>query len=101
MECSFGNNARLKNHPISTHMNQTFQRIGKILEEHFLIHTSAVQPGKSFYNDLGMSSLEFTELVVYVEDAYKIQLADAELNRVRNVRDLVLSVDRKLSVSPF
>ena len=82
-------------------MNQTFHRIGSLLEEHFLIHLTTVQPGKSFYNDLGMSSLEFTELIVYVEDAYKIQLADAELNRIRNVRDLVLSVDKKLSVSPF
>ncbi len=77
-------------------MHQILQQLKEILEHHFLIHASAVQPAKSFQNDFGMSSLEFTELVVYLEDKYGIQLSDSELARVRNVRDLVLCVERRV-----
>jgi acyl carrier protein len=77
-------------------MNHILQQLREILKTHFLIQASAVQPSKSFWHDFGMSSLEFTELVVYVEDQYGIQLSDSELSKVRNVRDLVLCVERNI-----
>jgi len=77
-------------------MNQILYKLREILNEHFLIQDTAVQPSKSFWHDFGMSSLEFTELVVYLEDSYGIQLSDSELARVRNVRDLVLCIERNI-----
>ena len=77
-------------------MSNILQQVKEILNTHFLIQPSAVQPSKSFWQDFGMSSLEFTELVVYVEDQYGIQLSDSELSRVRNVRDLVICVERNI-----
>ncbi|MCU0353338.1 MAG: acyl carrier protein, partial [Cytophagales bacterium] len=58
-------------------MNQVLQTLKRILAEHFLIQPAAVQPAKSFWHDLGLGSLEFTELVVQVEETYGIQLSDA------------------------
>ncbi|MDJ1504551.1 acyl carrier protein [Xanthocytophaga agilis] len=75
-------------------MSQILQQLREILKEHFLIQSSVVQPSKTFGSDLGMSSLEFTELVVYLEDTYNIQLSDMDLSRVRNVRDLVWCVEQ-------
>ncbi|MDJ1468461.1 acyl carrier protein [Cytophagaceae bacterium DM2B3-1] len=75
-------------------MSQILQQLREILKEHFLIQSSVVQPSKTFESDLGMSSLEFTELVVYLEDTYNIQLSDMDLSRVRNVRDLVWCVEQ-------
>lgn len=78
-------------------MQQVFETLRQILAEHFLIRPAAVQPSKSFWHDLGLGSLEFTELVVQMEETYGIQLSDAELAKVRNVRDMVVCVEKVVS----
>jgi len=75
-------------------MSHVLQQLRDILREHFLIQASVVQPSKSFWNDFGMSSLEFTEMVVYLEDTYNIQFPDTELAKVRNVRDMINCIER-------
>lgn len=67
------------------------------LAEHFFIKAELVQPYKNLRADFGLTSLDFTELVVYLEQAFQTTLPDDELDRVRSAADLAACLERHLS----
>ena len=77
-------------------MASTFNICKRILRHHFHMRISETDLRKRFMEDLGFNSLEFVELVVYLEDFFKVQLPDAELAQTRTVRQLTQCLDRHL-----
>ena len=49
----------------------------------------AIVPGASLLEDLGADSLDITELVIAMEEAFNIKIADDEVQMIRTVQDAV------------
>jgi len=47
-------------------------------------------------SDFGLTSLEFIELVVYVENNFKIHLPDNELSEIKTIKQMADCVERNL-----
>jgi acyl carrier protein len=76
---------------------KTLDAIRQILAAHFFIKADFFGPHKNLRADFGLTSLDFTELVVYLEQAFQTTLPDDELERVRNAADLAACLERHLS----
>jgi acyl carrier protein len=70
----------------------------QFLSRNFYINPRLINPTKRFQADLGMNSLEFLELVVYLENTYGITLPDNEIDKVQTIRQLSDLMDKNLSV---
>jgi acyl carrier protein len=70
-------------------MSRTRDAIKKIAMERMSIELTdeIIDSGKAF-KDIGVDSLDAIELVVSVEDELDIELNDARLNEVQNIKDL-------------
>jgi acyl carrier protein len=79
-------------HPIFKHFNQ-------FLSKNFFIPEAIIKPWKHLRSDLGLNSIEFLELIVYIENTYGIQIADDELEKIHTVKNLTDYLERNLVVS--
>jgi acyl carrier protein len=70
----------------------------QFLSRNFYINPRLISPSKRFQADLGMNSLEFLEMVVYLENTYGITLPDNEIDKVQTIRQLSDLMDKNLSV---
>lgn len=70
-------------------MSRTRNALKKISIERLGIELTdeSIDSGKSF-KDIGVDSLDAIELVVSVEDELDIELSDARLDTVENIKDL-------------
>jgi len=70
-------------------MSRTRDAIKKIAKERMDIELTdeIIDSGKAF-KDIGVDSLDAIELVVSVEDELDIELNDARLDEVQNIKDL-------------
>lgn len=50
-------------------------------------------------SSLGMGSLEKLECVLSVEDAFRVELAEPDLRRLRTVREVVAAVERAVAAA--
>jgi acyl carrier protein len=50
----------------------------------------------SFADDLGADSLAIVEMTLALEETFDIEIPDADAERIRTVRDAIVSVDRCL-----
>ncbi len=69
-------------------MHPIFIQFNKFLSKNFFIPEAIIKPWKHFKKDLGLNSIEFLELIVYVENHFGIQIPDAELEKINTVKDL-------------
>ena len=53
-----------------------------------------VKPEASFIDDLGADSLALVELTLVFEEAFDIDIPDEEAQKMRTVRDAILSVEK-------
>ncbi|MDR6563372.1 MULTISPECIES: acyl carrier protein [Arcicella] len=60
----------------------------QFLSRNFYINPRLIAPQKRFYADLGMNSLEFLELIVYLENTYGIVLPDNEVDKIQTIKQL-------------
>jgi acyl carrier protein len=60
--------------------------------------SSALTLDSRLRDDLGLGSLKVVDLVVKLEDAYDIAIADDELPTLVTVRDLVELIRRKIAL---
>ncbi len=60
----------------------------QFLTRNFYINPRLIAPQKRFYADLGMNSLEFLELIVYLENTYGIVLPDNEIDKIQTIKEL-------------
>ena len=77
-------------------MESTYSKIENILNEHFFIKPAHGIERQSFIKELGFNSLEFVELVVYIENIFNIQLPDNELNKIGTLRQMADCVERNM-----
>jgi acyl carrier protein len=70
----------------------------QFLSRNFYINPRLISPSKRFQADLGMNSLEFLEMVVYLENTYGVTLPDNEIDKIQTIRQLSELMDKNLNV---
>jgi acyl carrier protein len=75
-------------------MKASYKKLKQVFTQNLFVKPSVISLDKNLSKDLAISSLEFWLLVASVENGFQIDLPDAELAKVRTVRDLVGLIER-------
>ena len=70
-------------------MSDIGERVKKIVVEHLGVEADKVVEGASFIDDLGADSLDTVELVMALEDAFKVQIPDEQQENLRTVQQAI------------
>ena len=78
-------------------MQDIFEQMQKIISEQFGVDESSVTESTSFEEDLGADSVDLVELVMAMEDEFKIgEVGEDELAGLSTVGDCVKFLSKKL-----
>ena len=65
------------------------ERVSKIICEQLEVSPDKVKPEASFTEDLKADSLAIVELVLALEEAFKIEIPDEETEKIKTVGDAI------------
>lgn len=77
-------------------MNETFEKIKKIIVERFGIDEEKVTADMTFKGDLGADSLDIVELVMELEDVFGTEISDDDAENISSVGDAVSYINANL-----
>jgi acyl carrier protein len=66
-----------------------YERVIKIVAEQLSVEKAEVTRASSFANDLGADSLDQVELVMALEEEFKIEIPDEDAEKITTVGDAV------------
>lgn len=75
------------------------QRITQVLTKQFFLPAPLIRPDKRLRADLGLTSLDVLDLIVQLEQKFRVTLPDEELDRIQTVGQLVHSLERHVGVA--
>ena len=70
-------------------MNDIEQRVKKVIAEQLSINEADIKNESAFIEDLGADSLDTVELVMALEDAFKIEIPDDQQEKLRMVQQAI------------
>ena len=70
-------------------MNNTSERVKKIVVEHLGIDEDKVNDSASFIDDLGADSLDTVELVMAFEEEFEIEIPDDAAEKIQTIKDAI------------
>ena len=70
-------------------MNDIEQRVKKVIAEQLSINEADIKNESAFIEDLGADSLDTVELVMALEDAFKIEIPDDQPEKLRTVKQAI------------
>jgi acyl carrier protein len=68
---------------------ETEQKLIDIIAEQLSVDREKVVPGASFVDDLGADSLDLVELIMAMEEAFDVEIADEVAEKIVTVQDAV------------
>ena len=68
---------------------EVFEKVKSIIVEQLGVAETAVTMEASFIDDLGADSLDIVELIMAFEEAFDIEIPDADAEKVATVGDVV------------
>jgi acyl carrier protein len=78
-------------------------RVTRLITDHLLVDEAKVKPEAMLVGDLDLDSLEIVELSMDLEDEFRIEIADSDVECMKSVADVVAYVvayvARRLGVS--
>ena len=63
--------------------------VKKVLIEEFEVEESLINPEATFYEDLGLDSLDAIDLIVTLNNFYNIEVEPTESEEIRTVQNLI------------
>jgi acyl carrier protein len=81
-------------HPLEGTMSVE-AKIKQIIVEQLQLSAEEVTPEASFIEDLGADSLDLTELIMAFEEAFGVEIADEDAQKILKVKDAIEFVQRK------
>lgn len=75
----------------------TFDKVLETITEQFKVNNKSgvITPTTDLFKDLSFDSLDAVELIIELEDKFKIELLDKEAESVKTVQDIVDLIDSK------
>lgn len=70
-------------------MNDIEQRVKKVIAEQLSSNEADIKNESAFIEDLGADSLDTVELVMALEDAFKIEIPDDQQEKLRTVQQAI------------
>ena len=77
---------------------ELFEKLSKIIAEFIDVEPSAVNGWKNLVEDFGCDSLDRIEIIMAVEEEFKIEIDDSECEKIYKVDDLYHSVAKRVGV---
>jgi len=65
------------------------EKVIKLVMEQLDVTREECVPEASFIDDLGADSLDLVELIMEMEEAFGIEIADEELEKIRTIQDVI------------
>ena len=65
------------------------EQVKKIIMEQLGVTAEEVKPEASFVEDLGADSLDLTELIMAMEEAFDVEIADDDAQKILKVQDAI------------
>lgn len=69
------------------------ERVKQVIAEHLQVEMDEVTPQSSLRDDLGGDSLDMVEIVMCLEEAFRIQISDEDGDKMKTVADAVKIVE--------
>ncbi|WP_298067917.1 acyl carrier protein [uncultured Mailhella sp.] len=76
-------------------MSATEDKIKQIIVEQLQLSEEEVTPEASFIEDLGADSLDLTELIMAFEEAFGVEIADEDAQKILKVQDAINYIESK------
>ncbi|MGL4819279.1 MAG: acyl carrier protein [Bacilli bacterium] len=74
-------------------MAETFERVRSIIVDRLGVDEATVTLEARFIEDLGADSLDVVELVMQLEDEFKLEIGDDEAEKIKTVGDAVTYIN--------
>jgi len=71
-----------------------FEKVKEIIIEQLEVRENQVIPEAKFVDDLGADSLDIVEIVMNIEDQFKVEIPDDDLEGLTTVQDVVDYIQR-------
>jgi len=65
------------------------ERVIKLVMEQLDVTQEQCKIEASFIDDLGADSLDLVELIMEMEEAFGVEIADEELEKIRTIKDVI------------
>ena len=72
------------------------ERINNFLIEDFEIDSSLVKPNAKIIDELHIDSLDFVDIVVFIEEEFNVKLDASDLNDVKTLQDSYELIQKKI-----
>ncbi len=78
-------------------MNKTeiIENINKLLIEDFEIDSNIISPNAKIVEELGIDSLDFVDIVVFIEEVFNIKLGADDFKNVVTLQDFYDLIEKK------
>ena len=73
--------------------DSTLDKVRAIISEQLDIAIDEIKSESSFQDDLEADSLDVVEIVMAIEDAFEIEIADEDAESMKTVKDAVVYID--------
>ena len=70
------------------------EKVKGIVVEQLGVSADEVKPEASFVEDLGADSLDLTELIMAMEEAFDIEIDDEEAQKILKVKDAIDYIEK-------
>ncbi len=70
------------------------EQIKNIIVDQLGVSADEVKPEASFVEDLGADSLDLTELIMAMEEAFDVEIADEDAQKILKVQDAITYVEK-------
>lgn len=78
---------------------QIADEVKKIVSQQLGVEVASIQEQASFIDDLGADSLAIVELVLALEEHFKIEIPESQTERIRTVGDAITYIQAHRSMS--